>query len=135
MKSVFCLLCFSFLFCGCMSLNDSVLDSSQSQAAIRSYQTKSFDTKDKDNVIRNVVATMQDLGFIIDKADADIGTVSGYSFTNHTNMTVTVRIRGNQALVRANAEYKSKPVTEPLAYRNFFNALSQSLFLTANDVL
>jgi len=107
----------------------------QSQVQTRNYQTKSFDTSDKNNVLRNVIATMQDLGFIIEKADEALGTVSGYSFTNKTTMTVTVRVQGTKCLVRANAEKNNKAVTEPLAYQNFFNALAQSLFLTANDVL
>lgn len=127
--------CFFFLFTSCATLNEQVLDSSKSQVQTRSYQTKSFDTTDKANVLRNVVATMQDLGFIIEKADESIGTVSGYSFTNQTSMTVSVRQVNNQIVVRVNAEYNSKAVTEPIAYQNFFNALSQSLFLTANDVL
>lgn len=111
------------------------VDTQQSQVQTRNYQTKSFDTSDKNNVLRNVIATMQDLGFIIEKADESLGTVSGYSFTNKTTMTVTVRVQGKQCLVRANAEQNNRAVTEPLAYQNFFNALAQSLFLTANDVL
>ncbi|MDD4166360.1 MAG: hypothetical protein PHN29_04975 [Endomicrobiaceae bacterium] len=135
MNKIYICFVFAVFMSSCTTLNDRVLDSSQSQVQVRSYQTKSFDTTDKHNVLRNVVATMQDLGFIIDKADEDIGTVSGYSFTNKTNMTVSVREVNKQTVVRVNAEYNSKPVTEPLAYQNFFNALSQSLFLTANDVL
>jgi len=126
-------LCLSFLV-SCATTN-GVLDNQQSQVQTRNYQTKSFDTSDKNNVLRNVIATMQDLGFIIEKADETLGTVSGYSFTNKTTMTVTVRVNGNKCIVRANAEYNNSAVTEPLAYQNFFNALSQSLFLTANDVL
>ena len=135
MKKIFCVLILSSALCACSSVSDRALDSSASQVATRSYQTKSFDTTDTDNVLRSVIATMQDLGFIIDRADRNIGTVSGYSFTNKTNMTVTVRAKGNETLVRANAEYNSKAITEPQAYQNFFNALAQSLFLTANDVL
>ena len=59
----------------------------------------------------------------------------GSSFTNQTTMTVSVRVRGNAILVRANASAGTKAITEPQAYQNFFNALSQSLFLTANEVL
>jgi len=124
-----------FTLIGCTSVNDRALDASQSQVAVRNYQTRSFDTADKDNVIRNIVATMQDLGFVIEKADREIGTITGFSFTNQTTMTVSVRVRGNETLVRANAEKGTKAITEPLAYQNFFNALSQSLFLTANEVL
>ena len=66
---------------------------------------------------------MQDLGFIIDKADEELGTISGYSFTNKTTMTVTVRFRGNQCIVRANAQEGTNKITEPLAYQNFFHCI------------
>ena len=135
MKKIMLLALFAGTLCGCVSVNQRALDSGTSQLATRNYQTKSFDTSDSDNVIRNIVSTMQDLGFIIDKADKDLGTVSGFSFNSKTNMTVTVRQKGKQCLVRANAEYNNKAITEPVAYQNFFNALAQSLFLTANDVI
>lgn len=123
--------CLTFVSCA----TTGALDGGKSQVQTRNYQTKSFDTTDKNNVLRNVIATMQDLGFIIEKADEALGTVSGYSFTNKTTMTVTVRVQGKQCLVRANAEMNNKAITEPIAYQNFFNSLAQSLFLTANDVL
>ena len=125
----------AIMLAACATTNQAVLDSNASQVAIRNYQTRSFDTADKVNVMNNIVATMQDLGFVIEKADKDIGTISGFSFTNQTTMTVSVRVRGNAILVRANASAGTKAITEPQAYQNFFNALSQSLFLTANEVL
>jgi len=125
----------AIMLAACATTNQAVLDSNSSQVAIRNYQTRSFDTADKVNVMNNIVATMQDLGFVIEKADKDIGTISGFSFTNQTTMTVSVRVRGNAILVRANASAGTKAITEPQAYQNFFNALSQSLFLTANEVL
>ena len=103
--------------------------------ATRNYQTRSFDTTDKLNVMNNIVATMQDLGFVIEKVDKDLGTISGFSFTNQTTMTVSVRPQGKAMIVRANASKDTTTITEPQAYQNFFNALSQSLFLTANEVL
>ena len=131
--AVFMLFSLFFMFFSCATTG--ALDSQQSQVQIRNYQTKSFDSSNKNNVLRNVIATMQDLGFIIEKADETLGTVSGYSFKNKTNMTVTVRQQGRQCIVRANAEINNNAVTEPLAYQNFFNALAQSLFLTANDII
>lgn len=123
------------MLAACATTNQTALDSKASQVATRNYQTRSFDTTDKLNVMNNIVATMQDLGFVIEKVDKDIGTISGFSFTNQTTMTVSVRSKGNSILVRANASKGTKAITEPLAYQNFFNALSQSLFLTANEVL
>ncbi len=124
-----------FMLAACATTNQAALDSKTSQVATRNYQTRSFDTTDKLNVMNNIVATMQDLGFVIEKADKEIGTISGFSFTNQTTMTVSVRPQGKSMIVRANASKGTKAITEPQAYQNFFNALSQSLFLTANEVL
>ena len=74
------------------------------------------------------------------ESDAALGTVSGRKFTADATgqvyelrVTVTVRPRDErQMLVRANAEFNNKPVEDPAAYQNFFNALGRSIFLVAN---
>lgn len=123
------------LLCGCVSTSQSVLGTTNSQVATRNYQSRTFDTGDKKMVLRSVISTMQDLGFIIDRADETLGTVSGTSFKNNSKMTVSVRAVGkSQMMVRANAQANLHEITEPAAYQNFFNALSQSLFLDAHMV-
>lgn len=124
---------------GCYSNANSVLDnnSKQSQVERRSYQSRAFDTTNRNQTIRTVIATLQDLDFVIDKADDALGTVSGTKFTHNTplKMTVTVRPRGKtQMLVRANAQYGLKPVEDPKAYQDFFISLSKSMFLEAHEV-
>ena len=135
MKKHLLILGLGVMLAACATTNQAALDSSSSQVATRNYQTRSFDTTDKSNVMNNIVATMQDLGFVIEKADKDIGTISGFSFTNQTTMTVSVRLKEKSILVRANASKGNNAIKDPKAYQNFFNALSQSLFLTANEVL
>jgi hypothetical protein len=106
---------------------------------LRSVQTRAFETTDKNRVMRGVIATLQDLGFMVTGADAALGTVSGRKFTQDSasvphelRVTVTVRPRDErQMLVRANAEFNNKPVEDPAAYQNFFNALGRSIFLIA----
>ena len=135
MKKIFIVLFGVTLLCGCVSTNQSVLGTQNSQVATRNYQSRTFDTNDKKMVLRSVISTMQDLGFIIDRADETLGTVSGTSFTNDSKMTVSVRPSGTkQMLVRANAQANLHEITSPVAYQNFFNALSQSLFLDAHMV-
>ena len=124
-------------FDGCASLKDRVLDTGdQSQVEKRSYQSRVFDTNDKQKVLRAVIATLQDLGFVIDKADATLGTVSGTKLDNYSlKMTVSVRPKGKeQMLVRANAQFNITPVEDPKPYQDFFNSLSKSLFLQAQNV-
>jgi len=120
---------------GCVSPDSQVLGPSKSQVATRNYQSRMFETGDKAAVMRSVIATMQDLNFIIERADEKLGTISGTSFTNDSKMTVSVRTTADkQTIVRANAQANLHEITNPMAYQNFFDALSQSLFLDAHEV-
>lgn len=113
-----------------------LLASSESQVALRSIQTRVFDTTDRETTLRTAIATLQDLGFVIDKADADLGAVSATKLDRYMlRMTVTVRPRGQtQTLVRANAQYQDREVTDPEPYQHFFVALEKAMFLTAQQV-
>lgn len=119
-----------------------VLAISKSQVELRSFQTRAFDTTDKEKTLRTVMATMQDLGFVLDKADAVLGTVSGTKLGKtemgapfQIRMTVSVRPRGQtQLLIRANAQYKLEAIEDPKPYQDFFAALQKSMFLTAHQV-
>ncbi len=125
-----------FLIAGCASTQKQLLDSDASQLKLRSIQTRAFDTTDKEKTLRAVIATLQDLGFVIDKADATLGSVTATKLDRYAlRMTVTVRPRGDkQLLVRANAQYELTPVEEPEPYQNFFSALQKAMFLSAHDV-
>ena len=101
---------------------------------MRNYQSRSFDTTDRSLVLRSVVSTMQDLGFIIDRADEKLGTISGTSFTHASKLTVSVRTIGKKIVVRANAQAGLNAIEDPVPYQNFFNSLGQSLFLEAHEV-
>ena len=104
-KLVLVLIVCSFIAVGCATTQQRLLDSESSQVQLRSIQTRAFDTIDKEKTLRTVMSTLQDLGFVIDKADATLGTVSATKLKNYAlRMTVTVRPRGEtQLLVRANA--------------------------------
>jgi hypothetical protein len=131
----------SALVSGCMTPTTGVLAAGD-QLQTRSYQTRAFDTADREKTLRAVIATMQDLGFVIDKADATLGSVTGTKLRVYElRLTATVRPRGaTQVLVRVNAQYKSQPqaiaipVNDPATYRDFFSALGKSLFLEAQEV-
>ena len=126
----------SLLLTGCTT-NQAVLGTTKSQVELRSFQSRAFDTTDKAFVLRSVVSTMQDLGFIIDKADTTLGTVSGTNYVVPISK-LTVSVRDNkekkQIIVRASGQVGVNPIDTPKAYQNFFNALSQSLFLEAHNV-
>lgn len=110
-----------------------------SQVQLRSYQSRTFPGTDREKALRVVIGTMQDLGFVIDKADAVLGTVTGTKLAGYeVRMTVTVQAHGRtQLLVRANAQSKNRPnapavaIEEPGPYQDFFAALEKSKFLNA----
>ncbi|MBU3594585.1 hypothetical protein ICN42_10840 [Polynucleobacter sp. 71A-WALBACH] len=130
----------TILLTGCQTMKERVLDSSadgQTSVELRSIQTRAFDTNDKPKTMRSTIATLQDLGFVIDKADLDLGSVSATKLSGYAlRMTVSVRpgASGKNMIVRANAQYNNMPVTDPKPYQDFFVSLQKSMFLTANNV-
>ena len=134
-KSVLFTILLVMVLMGCQTTQQRLLDSDSSQVQLRSIQTRSFDTTDKEKTLRTIMSTLQDLGFVIDKADAILGTVSATKLKHYSlRMTVTVRQRGEkQLLVRANAQYNVKPVTDPEIYQQFFVSLEKAMFLTAHN--
>ena len=126
----------SFLLSGCnATMKERVLDSSdQSQLQKRSYQTRIFDTNDKEKVMRGVISTLQDLSFVIERADMMLGTVSGTKYQPQSviKMTISVRPKGTtQMVVRGNGQFKINSIEDPKAYQDLFSSLEKSLFLTA----
>lgn len=129
---------------GCqMHSKDQVMMSHESQVQLRQIQTRAFDTKDEHKALTTAISTLQDLGFVIDKADSALGSISATKLAGaHTfskgyklRMTVTIRPRGeSQILVRANAQYEQTAVEDPKPYQQFFIAFSKAMFLTAHNV-
>lgn len=120
----------------CQSSRSQLLATEESQVLLRSIQTRAFDTTDKNATLRTIMATLQDLGFVIDDADDVLGTVSATKLKRYAlRMTVAIRPRGKtQLLVRANAQYNLRAVEDPEPYQQFFNALSKSMFLAAYQI-
>lgn len=123
------------LLAGCATTNQRVLDAGdETQLQKRVYQSRMFETADKEKVLRAVISTLQDLGFVIDRADLLLGSVSGTRFDQFPlKITVSVRPKGSDRMtVRANAQFGVQPVQDPKHYQDFFASLEKSLFLTAH---
>ena len=126
---------FAFISSGCGTTNPDIVPDN-SQLAIRELQTRHYDTLDTTLTMRSVVATLQDLGFIIDAADPDLGLVTGTRLHGYTmRMTVTVAQKSNDRVsVRANARIDETGVSDPRTYQDFFVVLDKAMFLTLNQV-
>lgn len=120
---------------GCATTNERALQGGN-QVILRNMQTRAFDSTDKNMITRSVVATLQDLGFIIDNADSDFGTVSATKlFGYQIKMTVSIRPKSKTSiLVRANARHNLQAIEDPKMYQDFFVTLGKAMFLTANKI-
>jgi len=116
---------------------NQILSTKESQVQLRSFQSRSFDTADKTKTMRTTISTLQDLGFVVDKADETLGSVTGTKFVNNQALRMSVMVRpksAKQMIVRANAQYQAATIEDPAAYQDFFNSLSKAMFLTAHNV-
>lgn len=120
----------------CNSSKDRLLETQKGQVELRQIQSRAFDTTDREKMLRTIMATLQDLGFVMDKADGGLGVVTATKLDKYAlRMTVTVRPRGEkQLLVRASGQFELQPVTAPEPYQQFFTALSKAMFLEAQEV-
>lgn len=139
MKAVtIAVLCAALALAACQTKDAAmaVTPSSKGAVELRAMQGRVFDTPDRGKTLRTVIATLQDLGYSIEKVEAGAGTVTARKLAN-LQMTVSVFPRGaKQMTVRANAvvttETAASQVDAPEFYQQlFFEPLSKALFLTA----
>ena len=126
---------------GCVAPQPSpdLLAPTDAQMKLRSFQSRTFEIADRQLVMRGVIATLQDLGFIIERANEPLGLVTAARFAEPDNLSVvgvTVTVRPQAAgrmLVRANAIFNHTPIDDPKVYQNFFATLNRSLFINKEE--
>jgi hypothetical protein len=119
-----------------MDSRQQVLATTNTQAAQRAISTRYFDTGDGAKVFQGVLSALQDLGFVVDRADPVLGTVSATRFgSGLVRFTVTVRqASATRTIVRASGQLNQTELSDPAPFQRFFEALSQALFLQANAI-
>ena len=121
---------------GCATTTPVDIAANSTQLETRQIQTRRYSTLDKPLTMRSVIATLQDLGFTIDQADTELGTVTATRHDQFTmRMTVTVvKRKESRVSVRANARIGENAVTDAATYQDFFAALDKAMFLTLQRV-
>jgi hypothetical protein len=119
----------------CASRNVAIT-ASDSQVHVRQMQTRVYDSLDKHDTLRSVLATLQDLGFVIDTADYEMATITATKLEEYQlRVTVTVKDRNDSQLaVRANARIDDQIIDNPGTYQDFFTVLDKAIFLARHNV-
>ena len=126
---VYCGLALILTSCAPSFNEEAWVTNQQSQLQKRNYQSRRFDTNDKIKVMKAILSTLQDLGFIVKKSSESLGTISAVDFVGSSRLTVSVRAIGKQTIVRVSASRNEYEIKDPIVYQNFFSALSKSLFV------
>jgi uncharacterized lipoprotein YajG len=123
-------------FAACAAKQKNILETNEPQVKLRSMQSRVFDIADHNQLLRIIIATFQDLGFVIDDAEETLGTVSGTKLSGYAlRMTVSIRPRGTyQMIVRSSLQYNLQTIEDPEPYQYFFSTLSKALFLEAQPI-
>jgi hypothetical protein len=107
------------------------------QMQVRSLQTRTFDLKDlkdRNTTMRGVITSLQDLGFIIERANESLGFVTATrsaepSSDDIVTITVTVHQESAETMsIRANTIYNNKPLDDAKVYQNYFAALRRVFY-------
>lgn len=127
------------IMCACTSARQNkIMETNASSIQLRSIQTRVYDITDENAMLRAIIATLQDLAFIIDNVDADLGMIAGRRHYNNwtvLRLTVSIKPKGmTQLMVRSSAQFMKQTIEDPLPYQQFFTALSQNVFRDAHQV-
>lgn len=128
----------------CQHTGQKMILSAKPAVELRAIQSRAFETTDQTKMMRTIVATLQDLGYKIDKIEPAAGSITGTKLSA-LRLTASVYPRGTtQLIVRSNAIVRmpqqqqrqtESQVDDPTFYQQlFFEPLSKALFLTALQV-
>lgn len=114
-----------------------LLAPSEPQMKLRSAQSRTFEVASREDALRGIVDALQDLGFIIERANVEMGIVTATRFVEPNyydvlGITVTARPQGGKMLIRANAIFNNQPLSDPEEYQKFFATLERSMFMGRN---
>jgi hypothetical protein len=120
---------------GQKKLSNELLSLPENQMKIRQAQTRTFDMKNQNQVLRGVIAALQDMGYIIERINNTMGFVTAGKLDSKGSgvieLTVIVQAAANQHTeIRVNALHNTKAIEDPEVYQRFFTIVERSLFMT-----
>lgn len=126
---------------GALTLQSSAMNSRQIQA-------RRYDMRDESGLMAATLSVLQDLGYTVNETSAGAGMINGFKERQGTRIRVSVVVRPTTDRVAMIARvsfqtitapiFEQQPqvqtITDPVIYRQFFERLSQSVFLEAHQI-
>jgi hypothetical protein len=121
---------------GCQYSAEQAAELPRTQLELRNIQTRVYENVARETLLRSVLATLQDLDYVIVHADSALGSISGVKQDREkTQITVAVRQQPvSKLVVRANVRSHRAAVLEAEAYQRFFTVLDKAIFLEREAV-
>lgn len=126
---------------------EAMFTPSAAAAASRSRESRRFETRDRTLMLRAIVGALQDLGFTIEETQATLGLVVGSKLSGaliRAQVSVNAPEAGSDIVVRATFQrIIARPgaalalggtLSDPVLYREFFEKIAQSVFLTSHEI-
>jgi hypothetical protein len=123
--------------CTQLSPRDIVLEDPASQQQLRTLQTHTFTVDNRVRMLRAVITTLQDLDFVIDRADSQLGFISATKLDGYS-LEVSILVENAEPdRVRVRASLDSPTIGYNLfgrkaiddhSYQVFFASLEKNLF-------
>ena len=120
------------------SVREIIFDDQMTQLQTRSIQTRTFELTDRIKAMRAVIATLQDLDFVIDRADSRLGIITATKLKGY-HLHITAKVddrRSGPILVRVNLTVSIVNIASPTltsigseVYQEFFTSLGKNVFL------
>ena len=123
--------------CTQLTPRDIALEDPARQQQLRTLQTHTFAVDDRIRMLRAIITTLQDLDFVIDRADSRLGFISATKLDRYSlKISVLVdRAEPDRMLVRASLPLQSRDLdlfgtrsTDDHYYQAFFASLEKNLF-------
>lgn len=123
------------------------VDPKESPSSLRSYQSRKYDSVTREVIFNAIMVTLQDLDFLTDQADLDIGFITATKVQEENSLKITITITEKadklfivRSIILGNFKLSKKKVhrtviTDPKEYQSFYTALNRSLFLKENSTL
>ena len=148
MKKIIFFLTAVVLFSGCVNTQQNLYTLDKDYLERRNIETRVFDTKNEKELLTASAQVLQDLGYSIKESDVNLGLITAEKTyedvqkfyvnivtTPTKEKTIKVRVLfTRKSWDNKGNLFKVEKISDTKTYQQFFDKLSQSVFLTANGI-